>query len=247
LSGDAAADRDADAVDVWFASTAALERARPRFEAMLDAPERERVERFRFDDDRIAFALRRGWVRHVLAGYLGRQPEGLRFAVSEFGKPQLAGSDAAAGLRFNLSHSVDVAVLAVVPARRVGVDVERVRPGRDLEALATRFFSADEVTALRTLPESERQTAFYRCWTRKEAYLKARGEGLTLPLDRFSVPLAPGPGPALLGFVGDRREADRWAREDLDVEPGYVAALVVEGRLPRIRRRAVDIDALTRG
>jgi 4'-phosphopantetheinyl transferase len=109
----------------------------------------------------------------------------------------------------------------------VGVDVEYVRGGK--MRLAERFFAVDEVARLRALPSDEQEHAFYRCWTRKEAFVKARGEGLSLPLHRFAVAVSAGDPPAILWVDGDDREGARWTVHDLPEIPGYASALVVEG------------------
>jgi 4'-phosphopantetheinyl transferase len=154
-------------------------------------------------------------------------PEAVRFRYGPRGKPMLDAEDGL--LRFNLSHSGDLALVAVSLGRDIGVDVERVRPDRDLERIATRFFSAAEVAALLALPRAERAGAFYRCWTRKEAYIKALGDGLAIPLDSFDVAFAPGATAALLASRLDSAEARRWSMAALEPGPGYAGAMVVEG------------------
>ena len=232
---------EVEPVDVWIARTEELAREAGALAGTLDADERDRAARFHFEEDRRRFALRRGWMRRVLATYVGGAAESLRFEYTPHGKPSLA-SRGEAALEFNLSHSGELAVLAVTFGRRVGVDVERRKRDRDLEGLAERFFAPDEAAAIRSLPSPARVAAFYRCWTRKEAFLKARGEGLGLPLERFSVPLEEGPGAALVRFEGDALEPTRWSREDLALDGEYAAALVAQGRGLVIRRRA-DLPA----
>lgn len=196
---------------------------------LLDGEERGRAERYRFERDRAHFVVARGTLRRLLGEYLAAEPGAIRFGYGAYGKPALAGG-AGAGptLRFNLSHSGGVALYAFALGRELGVDVERVRDGVGLEELAVRFFAADEAGALLRLPAEQRERAFFNCWTRKEAYVKARGEGLSHPLDSFSVTLAPGEAAALLETRNDPREAGRWRLYDLDPAPGYAGALVVE-------------------
>ena len=231
----------ASQVDVWIARFLRDE-ASP-FLPLLDDDERSRAERFRFDRHRDRFLFRRVLRRVLLGRYLGLPPQDLRFGTDAQGKPFLA--DGTPGLAFNASHSGDFAVVAVTAGRAVGVDVERVRPEGGLERVAARFFAADEVEALRKIPAAAQGAAFFRCWTRKEAYLKARGEGLSLSLGRFAVPLTPEPGPALLRFDGDPGEPGRWSREDLDVADGYAGAVVVEGPSPALARRVAVLSRLT--
>jgi len=193
----------------------------------LDREERARAERFRFERDRGRFVRCRAGLRGLLGRYLDRSPESVRLELGPHGKPHLAEGDGA--LQFNVSHSEDRAVIAVAAGRAVGVDIERIDPRRASDGIAERFFSPDEVAALRRSPADVRSEVFFRCWTRKEAYLKARGEGFALPLTSFSVPLD-FPSPPRLSR-SDRGEAEiaRWEIRDLPPIPGYEAALVVEG------------------
>jgi 4'-phosphopantetheinyl transferase len=122
-----------------------------------------------------------------------------------------------------------VALYAVTRAREVGIDVELIRSDLKIEQIAERFFSHHEIATLRALPTELRQSAFFRCWTRKEAYIKATGKGLSLPLDQFEVSLTPGEPAALLSTQPDPNEAQRWSLRELTPAPGYAAALAVEG------------------
>jgi 4'-phosphopantetheinyl transferase len=170
----------------------------------------------------------RGALRAILARYLATSPSELRFDYGRHGKPALDAARNAGDLRFNLAHSGGVALYGVTRGRDLGVDVEWHR-SRDEDGLAERFFSRRETAALRALPPASRPAAFYACWSRKEAYIKATGLGLTAALDRFSVALGPDEVPALLHVEDDPQEAGRWALVNLDVDEGYAAALCVEG------------------
>ena len=154
------------------------------------ADELVRAERFYFDEDRIHFIVGRGFLRCTLASYFGVQPKQLRFTYNAFGKPNL---DLPSGswLKFNLSHAGKLALLAVTAGRELGVDLELIRPGMAQELIPEQFFSPSEVESLRGLPEEHQDAAFFACWTRKEAYVKAKGKGLSIPLDEFDVSLAP--------------------------------------------------------
>jgi 4'-phosphopantetheinyl transferase len=138
-------------------------------------------------------------------------------------------------LSFNLTHSHQLALYAVTRRREIGVDLEYVRADFADEQIAERFFSPREVAALRTVPENLLKEAFFHCWTRKEAYVKAKGEGLSIPLDQFDVSLAPGEPALLLSTRDDPQEADRWSLQALFPGSGYVAALAVEGRTWRLK------------
>ncbi|HCJ09953.1 MAG TPA: hypothetical protein DHW14_02155, partial [Clostridiales bacterium] len=163
---------------------------------------------------------------------------GLRFEYGARGKPTLAGDGVGdSTLTFNVSHSHRLAVYALARGRRVGVDVERIRPGIKHELLAVRFFSPREAAALLAMPDRLRLRAFYACWTRKEAFIKARGEGFALSLRRFSVSVDPGRTPVLDDVEGAPGEVLRWTLCDLEPGPGYAGALAVEGRSWRLRSR----------
>jgi 4'-phosphopantetheinyl transferase len=193
---------------------------------LLAPAERERAEKFVFRKDRERFVVARAALRTLLGGYVRLAPERLSFDYGPYGKPSL--SDAQ-GLRFNVSHSRGLALYAVTRGREIGLDLEYVRDDVDVEQLAEHFFSRRETATLSALPATERKQAFFNCWTRKEAYIKARGEGLSHPLHGFDVTLAPGEPAALLHTAGDEREAARWSLRQLNPDAGYAAAVAVEG------------------
>ena len=196
----------------------------------LSADESHRAARFHFPRDRRRFIVARGVLRDILGRYLGVPPSELGFRYSSYGKPALADAGDEEGLRFNISHSHEMALFAVTRGREIGVDIEYLRREIACEEIAERFFSIHERASLRALPAEAKHQAFFNCWTRKEAYIKAHGEGLSLPLDQFDVSLAPGEPAALLATRGDPREALRWSLQALTPGPGYVAALAVEGQ-----------------
>lgn len=217
----------ADEVHVWRAPLPAPSAEIPRLAQLLSADEKERAERIRFQRNRNGFIFARGMLRTLLGGYLGKSPAELRFAYSTHGKPSLAASEACT-LTFNLSDTDGMVVFAFARERRLGIDVERVRRDFEVEPIAERFFSLAELLALREVPEEHRHEAFFCCWTRKEAYIKALGEGLSHPLRRFDVSLLPGATAALLSTRPDPAEAHRWLLRDIPIAPGHVAALAVE-------------------
>ena len=188
----------------------------------LAEDERTRANRFHFDKHRRHFVAGRGFLRALLARYLGTMPEEVRFAYGPYGKPVLDGEHRESSLRFNASHSGDWAAYAFVQDHEIGVDVEHIKADFEAEGIAERFFSALEVQTLYALADEEKPAAFFRCWTRKEAYIKAIGSGLSHPLDSFDVTFAPGEPAAL-------SRAEGWTLFDLDVAPEYAAALAVEG------------------
>ncbi|HZH31215.1 MAG TPA: 4'-phosphopantetheinyl transferase superfamily protein [Pyrinomonadaceae bacterium] len=216
-------------VHLWRASLVQTPDALSQFHSTLAPDESAKAARYRFRRDRDHYVAARGLLRRLLGLYLARPAESLQFTYGAYGKPSLAGAHAAADVRFNLSHSHELALYAFTRGCEVGVDIERVRAEFAGEDIAARFFSAREVSMLRTLPAHARTHAFFNCWTRKEAYIKARGEGLSHPLDEFDVSLIPGEPAALLGTRGDECELARWSLRSVDAGTGYAAALVVDG------------------
>jgi 4'-phosphopantetheinyl transferase len=195
----------------------------------LSEEEHRKAKCFHFEQDRKRFIVGRGVLRTILGLYLGVEPSLLRFCYNSHGKPYLADRFGGGALQFNLSHSHELALYAFTRGREIGVDLEYIRYIPDAEQIAASFFSARENTVLHTLPTSQKQETFFNCWTRKEAYIKAIGNGLAQPLDKFDVSLAPGEPARLLSVDGAPEEASRWSLKALTPAPGYVAALAVEG------------------
>jgi 4'-phosphopantetheinyl transferase len=225
---------DDNEVAIWFVRLDRRAQPVERLRRLLSPDEQDRLERFRFRHDAIRFVTLRAVLRAVLAERLGASPEEIRFAYGPYGKPELAMPFNRRGVAFSVSHSADLGVVAVTAGRRVGVDIERVRPLPDLEAMSEQVFSPREQGALRTIPPVLRPRAFLNGWTRKEAYIKAIGTGCAHPLARFSVSLAPGAPVRLEQCEDDASEPERWTLEALDPDPDYVAAIAVEGRPRRI-------------
>ena len=197
--------------------------------AFLDADEHQRAARFQFANLRRQFTVARGVMRHVLAGYLRVHPAELTFTYGPKGKPALGGVGAGDGLTFNLSHASELALLAVGRGRVIGVDIEAVRPLAELDAIALRYFCPTERAILAASDEHGRRSWFYRFWTRKEALLKATGDGLSLPLDRLDVSganLGTAQPMTVLDGTGTPRQL---TVQDLDPGDGYTGAVAVEG------------------
>lgn len=216
-------------VHVWLSPLQVAPVQLAVLEATLDEKERARAAGFHFREHRERFVVARGRLRSILSGYTCIPPERIVFGYGNRGKPRLAESMNQDDLRFNLAHSADLAIYAIVREREVGVDLERVTARPDI-VLAARVFSAAERATLAALPEADRREAFYSCWTRKEAYLKARGDGLSASLAEFDVAFRPGEPARLLRVAGDPVETTRWTLEALEVGPEYAAALCVEGQ-----------------
>jgi 4'-phosphopantetheinyl transferase len=211
-------------IHVWHRSLTVSAAELEGLYALLDSDERQRAGRFRFENSREAFIASHGWLRALLGRYLDADPRSLEFTFGNRGKPALRG----AALQFNLSHSGAMAACAVALDKEIGIDIELIRPMSDLESIARRFFHAEECRKLLVLSEEDRETAFFRCWTRKEAYIKALGDGLYAPLDRFEVTLA-ADEPAAFVQIDGRPAAAEWSLFGLDVGPGYAGAVAVCG------------------
>jgi 4'-phosphopantetheinyl transferase len=215
----------ANEVHIWKVDLSS--RLSAELDSVLSADEEERASRFHFERDRKRFKIAHGSLRMILSGYLKLAPAQLTFDQTDYGKPFLTNIEAA-GFLFNMSHSGDLALIAVARDREVGIDIELVRPDFATMEVAEHFFSVAEIYTLSGLDPHLRTSAFFNCWTRKEAYVKARGEGLSMPLDQFDVSLAPGVATAMLGNRIDESERSRWFFQNLEVAPNYAGALVVE-------------------
>ena len=211
-------------IHVWRAPLTCSPYALAALEATLSSDEKIRAARFHFPRDRDSFIAARGILRQLLAGYAHIPPAKLNFATGPQGKPYLPAQNAPAPITFNLSHSHGLALYAFAVGRELGIDLEFIRPDISGEEIATRYFAPEEVAELLALPAEQRPEAFFLCWTRKEAYIKARGEGLQIPLTTFHVSLTPGQ-PELLSSP----DASRWTLRALTPGAGYAAALVAEG------------------
>ena len=223
-------------VHVWDVE---LERAPEdvaRLERLLPDAEVRRAARQPFEARRRDLVISGAALRSILASYLGADPGAVRFSIDAGGKPRLDGTWSTMPLTFNLSHSRGRALVAVTLEREVGVDLERLRRDLPIDRLAARFFSPREIAALRSTPEELRPAAFFACWTRKEAFVKATGAGIfRQSLQSFAVSVDPGPGPVPLVIPGHDAEAGRWRLESIAASPGYAAAVAVEGPF-RVRR-----------
>ena len=216
-------------VHVWCAS---LEQPTPLVQQLaqtLSEDERIRGDRFYFERDRTRFIVGRGLLRTILGRYANIEPKQLQFCYGSRGKPALTNTVTGGMLHFNLSHSQGLALYAVTRDRQIGIDIEHMHQTSDVEQLAKRFFSNREYTVIRSLPSSQKQEAFFNGWTRKEAYLKATGEGLA-QLEQIEVSLAPGEPARLLSIAKDPQASARWSLKTLTPAVDYVAALAVEGQ-----------------
>jgi 4'-phosphopantetheinyl transferase len=215
-------------VHVWRAKLDRSDELVKQFRNTLAADEIDRANRFHFERHRRDYVVGRGLLRELVGRYIGVRPETLVFSYGAYGKPALSGPHP---LRFNMSHSGGMALFGFTEKQDIGIDVEHIRADFASEDIARRFFSAVEVEGLSALPVEERVAAFFRCWTRKEAFIKATGKGLSQSLDGFDVSLTA--EAALLRVCDD--DAGRWKLFDLSVGEGYAGALAVEAPASRIR------------
>jgi 4'-phosphopantetheinyl transferase len=222
-------------VDVWWAELEQIPERLNVLRSTLSADELTRAARFRRPELQEHFVAARGILRSVLGQYLNCAPSAVSFAYGEHGKPRIADGQAAGGLQFNLSHSGQHLAVAIAHQHAIGVDIELICPGRDIQALAKRFFAPQEARALAALSPAERPLAFFACWTRKEAFLKALGDGLSRPLRSFTVNVEPCSGARLLSTEWDPSEAARWSLCDLELT-GYRCAVAVRGSGWTLRR-----------
>lgn len=212
---------NSDEIHLWNGRMAAEESCLRELRAFLSQDEIEKADRLRFDSDKRSYIICRGLLRTILAAYLELKPGEIQFQYNAQGKPFLRNQ----AIRFSVSHSAERVLCAFCKNFEVGVDLERVREMPDASTLAQRFFAPSEYTELCEAGPANRTTVFFCCWTRKEAYIKATGQGLSLPLNSFQVPTAPEAAGKLRIMMGPNAPLDSWTLRHLDPAPGYVGAL----------------------
>jgi len=227
-----------DEVHVWPIKLEASAAQFSSLSRLLSEDEKRRAESFKFERHSRAFVISRGFLRLILADYLRQSPESIAFTYGLKGKPGLTPSS----IKFNLSHSEDMALLALTSGVEIGVDLEKIRPMNDLDNIARRFFSEQECHDLMNLTPSSRNHAFFNCWTRKEAFLKATGDGLSAPLDQFQVTLLPNQEARLVHVCQNVDEARTWTIHDLSLLPGFAAAIAYRAPVKKLQIREVRED-----
>ena len=221
---------------VWTVQLDQIRHCLDEMRRLLDNEERERAARFRSSEAAERFILCHGSLRIILSRYLPMPPEHLRFCADSHGKPNLVGTDGYPA--FNLSHSADLALVAVA-RQPIGIDVERIDPDLSFQTIAERYFSCGEKADLRSVPGDSQLSAFYACWTRKEAYIKACGAGFSLAPDRFRVSVRQDEPPALLDHEITANETGIWRLADLEVPSGFRGAIAVAENITSIQMLAL--------
>ncbi len=214
-------------IHVWTIALDSFRLQLHQLQERLADDEVERAKRFRFDKDRQRWVGTRAALRILLSRYCGAAPEEISFSYGSYGKPRLAHPETVPELHFNVSHAADLAMIAVSECGPLGIDVEEVRWLPDLTDVMKSHFASGECDAVRNLPASQQTEGFFHCWTRKEAFIKALGIGLSMPLTSFEVTVTPEQPARLLSIRNDLEKAKHWSLYRLRTPVGYVAALAV--------------------
>ena len=214
-------------VHLWLISIIALEDRLKDLSNLLSEEEIKRAKRFHFEKDQKRYIATRSMLRKILSDYCQSEPEAQKFGSNQYGKPYLRDNG---WLRFNISHSGDKILFGFTRNRELGVDIEYIKPFKNAHQIVERYFSDHEKAQFKSLPEHMKNKAFFSCWTRKEAYIKALGKGMSLPLDEFTVDFWPGTSACLLDTQHDIGQKERWTLQEIQVGENYVAAVSVEGK-----------------
>ena len=217
---------------IWRADLELDECFESSFLKLLSPDEKSRAHKFRFAKDRRNFIIARGILRSLIGKYLEINPAEISFQYSEFGKPSIANNNS---LRFNISHSQNIALFAFTKKFNIGVDVEFVNPNIEAKDIANNFFSPNEIKKLLLLPEQQQTLGFFNCWTRKEAFIKAVGEGLSFPLHKFEVSLEPDKPAKLLATDWDPKAVSNWSIFSMSPGANFVGSLAIEGLVEKVK------------
>lgn len=225
-------------VDIWVCSLEGAGALASRFVPLLSSDELERAHRFAFHELRDKYVVGRGLTRCLLSSQVKLQPHSIRFQYSVRGKPYLDGQHE---WHFNVSHSKSLFVCALTNAGEIGVDIEQVRPVGDALAIAARFFSTSEARRLRLLPQDLQMIGFFECWTRKEAFLKATGEGLTRNTQSVSVTFGPDETARFERIDEPHDNSGAWSLEGFVPAEGYVGAVAMRAPISEVHLWSVDV------
>jgi 4'-phosphopantetheinyl transferase len=224
-------------VQVWAMSTTSPDSTIARFYEFLSPQEKNRAHRFRIDHLQREFIITRGTLRTLLGHYLNSEPTNIQLSYGPRGKPRIAG---AANIDFNVSHSANIALFAFTRDCEVGIDIEKICPLTDMYNIANRYFTAEETSQLMRIPANQREHAFYLCWTRKEAFIKAIGDGLSVRLDSFRVTFDPKEQARLILNERNEHDAKTWTLADLKFSTEFAAALAYCDATRPIRVASLD-------
>jgi len=213
-------------VDIWLIDKNKYNSDVKYFWEILSFKEREKALRFRFEKDKNCFVIARGILRVLLGKYILKDPKKIEFQYSENGKPSIESNEK---VKFNLSHSKDAIVIGFVKDYEIGVDVEFIKKDMEFEDIANSFFSEEEIHELMCFNKKEKSQAFFNCWTRKEAFIKAEGSGLSFPLNEFVVSLKNKNSAKLLSTKWDETEKEKWSLEAFTPFENYIGAIAVRG------------------
>lgn len=217
---------------IWSAMLSCDTQKLKIFFDLLDANEQARAKRFHFEKDRNQFIASHGILRKILSGYLNVSPEKIIFSYNEFGKPFIANQS---DIQFNLSHSKNIALIGVTKNYSIGIDIEYIKQMRDIDAIAERYFSAHEYSALKQLSTEEKQLAFFNGWSRKEAFLKAHGQGLSYSLEKIEVNLLANETAKFIAIHDANENISDWELYNLEPANDFAAALAIKGHLEKIQ------------
>lgn len=220
---------DIGSIHVWRVSQTQTQSCLESLLQTLSTDEQTKAQRFHFPKDRSQFIVSRGALRAILGRYLHINPSLLRFECNPYGKPFLTIAQGGNSLHFNLSHSRGITLIAITNNRDIGVDIEGINPEFPCLEIAEKYFSPLENSVLRSLPQHLQTQAFFTCWTRKEAYIKAVGKGLSIPLNQFAVTCAPGEPAAILTLTENPEPTSKWSLIELIPSLDMVAAVAVAG------------------
>ena len=234
-----------NAIEIAIARLDMRPEAVPALAQWLSAEERRRADRYDFDRDRRRFIIARARLRQLLALRLMIRPEAVELVYGAHGKPALAQRSNQTDWRFSVSHCDEMAVYAFSRGREVGIDIEAIREVRDADTIVSQFFSRSEQAAYLALAPAEKMLGFFNCWTRKEAFVKALGHGLSHPLDCFDVSLAPDKPAGILRVKNTPGGDAAWSLDSFTPAPGFVAAVVAQRRAPRGQAAAAPHSSLS--
>jgi 4'-phosphopantetheinyl transferase len=229
-------DLDLKHVHIWAAALTDFHDQVTKLWVWLSSVEQARAERFRFVEDRNRFVIRRGLARLILSRYLNQPPVAIEYQFGEHGKPEVRKTGAGTPLFLNTSHSAEIAICAVASACPIGVDVERTREIPEIEQIGRHFFLAGETQKMMAQPLDSRMDAFYACWTRKEAFLKATGEGIAESLAKVEVTLTPEEKPEVVSVSGDQRAREQWQLQPFVPAHGYVGCVVYKNAVLELKK-----------